>query len=410
MHLHPAFHRRLHRLTPRLEELRFLAHCRQSNISDKAEQGLEQNGLFSVVVGNRFPAVPADGATGAQKNIAHLVSLEGLEAYLVDQPAFGNHTSVALVSLASWTFNTMPDQLQDFRGLMEQLVGQEYDGSSYTPANLWLRLPAPAIDTGTAAGAEASRRIAEGFVPMQYQFRTGEQTFAWYRGPCTPVLTTPLAASIAFPTSDAALIYQSAFGIFDASLATAWQTGRALALSDRAFGQALFDFRQRGHQLTDSLLQRLQSDAFSASQISELSGNSMVQDEFLQFLSTDLLADIGSRRPPSRAPARLLAAPPPAPDPDPTTAVKNFLADPLTQALIADETATDLEPVAGLAGQPAAALPGAVQPAGAGQPDAGGRDAALLLPGQQLAARAGRRCDQHRHAVQPGQLLHRDHG
>jgi hypothetical protein len=333
-------------LTPRLEELRFLAHCRQSNISDKAEQGLEQNGLFSVVVGNRFPSVPATDATGAQKNIAHLVSLEGLEAYLVDQPAFGNHTSVALVSLASWTFNTMPDQLQDFRGLMEQLVGQEYDGTSYTPANLWLRLPAPAIDTGTAAGAEASRRIAEGFVPMQYQFRTGEQTFAWYRGPCTPVLTTPLAAGIAFPTSDAALIYQSAFGIFDASLATAWQTGRALALSDRAFGQALFDFRQRGHQLTDSLLQRLQSDAFSASQISELSANSMVQDEFLRFLSTDLLQDIGSTATAEPGTGPLLAAPPPAPDPDPTTAVKNFLADPLTQALIADETATDLEPVA----------------------------------------------------------------
>jgi hypothetical protein len=333
-------------LTPRLEELRFLAHCRQSNISDKAEQGLEQNGLFSVVVGNRFPAVPGADTTGAQKNIAHLVSLEGLEAYLVDQPAFGNHTSVALVSLASWTFNTMPDQLQDFRGLMEQLVGQEYDGTSYTPANLWLRLPAPAINTGTAAGAEASRRIADGFVPMQYQFRTGEQTFAWYRGPCTPVLTSPLNASIAFPTSDAALIYQSAFGIFDASLATAWQTGRALALSDRAFGQALFDFRQRGHQLTDSLLQRLQSDAFSASQISELSTNSMVQDEFLQFLSTDLLQDIGSTAAAEPVTGPLLAAPPAAPDPDPMTAVKNFLADPLTQALIADETATDLEPVA----------------------------------------------------------------
>ncbi|HEU5269771.1 MAG TPA: hypothetical protein VFU36_07595, partial [Jatrophihabitans sp.] len=301
-------------LIPRLEELRFLAHCRQSNIADKAEQGLEQDGLFSVVVGNRFPATPAPGVPGGQKNIAHLVSLEGLEPYLVDQPDFGNHTSVALVSLASWTFNAMADQLQDFRGLMEQLVGQEYDGSSYTPANLWLRLPAPQLDTGSAAGAEAARRIADGYVPLPYQFRTGEQTFAWYRGPCTPVFPAPLAGSTAFPTADSALIYQGEFGIFDASLATAWQTGRSLALADRAFGQALFDFRQRGHQLTDSLLQRLQSDAFSASQIAELSTNTMVQDEFLKYLSADLLAGIGSAPVAQPASSPLLSAPAPSPD------------------------------------------------------------------------------------------------
>jgi len=250
------------------------------------------------------------------------------------------------VSLASWTFNTMPDQLQDFRGLMEQLVGQEYDGTSYTPANLWLRLPAPQLDTGSAAGAEAARRIADGYVPLPYQFRTGEQTFAWYRGPCTPVFPAPLGASTAFPTADSALIYSSEFGVFDASLATAWQTGRSLALADRAFGQALFDFRQRGHQLTDSLLQRLQSDAFSASQIAELSTNTMVQDEFLKYLSADLLSGIGDTPVAQPASSPLRAAAPPAPDPDPATAVKNFLADPRAQALIADQTSTDLVPVA----------------------------------------------------------------
>lgn len=333
-------------LIPRLTELRFLAHCRQSNIADKAEQGLEQNGLFSVVVGNRFPT--AQAGTGPQAYIAHLVSLEGLEPYLVDQPNFGAYTSVALVSLASWTFNTVADPRQDFRGLMENLVGQEYDGSHYTPANLWLRLPAPSapIDTSTPAGAQASRRLADGFVPLPYQFRTGEQTFAWYRGPCVPTPPTPLTDGTAFPTSDAALVYQSEFGVFDASLATAWQTGRAVALADRAFGQALYDFRQRGHQLTDSLLHRLLSDAFSASQIAELSSNTMVQDEFLRYLSTDLLTSLGT--PPAAQPAMgpQLAAPATAPDPDPTTAVKNFLADPQAQALIADETQAHLLPVA----------------------------------------------------------------
>lgn len=333
-------------LTPRLTELRFLAHCRQSNIADKAEQGLEQNGLFSVVAGNRFPAVPAGDSPGARKSIVHLVSLEGLEPYLVDQPDFGARTSVALVSLASWTFNTVADPAEDFRGLMANLVGQEYDGTTYTPDNLWLRLPSARIDTGNPSGAEVGRRLADGFVPLRYQFRTGEQTFAWYRGPCTPVLTTPLPAGPAFPTSDAALVYQSEFGVFDASLATAWQTGRALALSDRAFGQALYDLRQRGHQLTDSLLQRLHSDAFSADQIAGLSSNTMVQDEFLRHLSTDLLNNLSDTKPARPTTEPLLAGPPPAPDPDPTTAVRNFLADPAAQALIADGTRTDLLPVA----------------------------------------------------------------
>lgn len=332
-------------LVPRLTELRFLAHCRQSNIADKAEQGLEQNGLFSVVVGNRFPTAPAGAEAGPVTSIAHLVSLAGLEPYLVDQPDFGGHTSVALVSLASWTFNTVADPRQDFRGLMENLVGSEYDGAHYTPANLWLRLPHMPIDTGTPAGAEAGRRLADGYVPLPYQFRTGEQTFAWYRGPCTPAPAKPLTDDTAFPTSDAALAYQSAFGVFDASLATAWQTGRALALADRAFGQALYDFRQRGHQLTDSLLHRLRSDAFSADQIAGLSSNTMVQDEFLRYLSTDLLTSLGALPAARPATGPRLAAPPAA-DPDPTTAVKSFLADPRIQALIADETQAHLLPVA----------------------------------------------------------------
>jgi hypothetical protein len=284
-------------LIPRLEELRFLAHCRQANIADKAEQGLQQNGLFAVVVGNRFPAVPASGGDAPLKSIAHLVSLEGLEAYLVDRPDFGRHTSVALVSLASWTFQTLPDHQQDFRGLMEQIVSQEVDGGEhYQPSNLWLRLPtpSPAIDTRTPAGAEALQRVRDGFVPMHYQTRTGEQTFGWYRGPLAPVLTTPLNKTGPFLTADSALVYQDKFGVFDASLAAAWEIGRSLALSDRGFGQTLFDFRRRAHRLTDALLQRLQSDAFTVKQIAELNRDAAVQDEFLQILNTELIRKIGT--------------------------------------------------------------------------------------------------------------------
>jgi hypothetical protein len=332
-------------ITPLLEELRFLAHCRQSNIADKAELGLEQNGLFSVVVGNRFPAEPAQGDTAPRKNIVHLVSLEGLETYLVDQPNFGGHTSVALLSLASWSFLTLPDRLQDFRGLMEAIVGQEFDGTNYTPQNLWLRLSQPSqLDVTTPVGKEAAARIGEGFVPMQYKLRTGEQTVAWYRGPFTPVLTTPLQTSGAFLTADSALTYQPEFGVFDASFAAAWEMGRALALSDRNFGQTLFDFRRRGHRLTDALYERLQSDKFSAAQIASLAADTSMQEVFLQVLNNDLLQDIG---------AQAALAPPPdpppaddAPDPDPKTALQQFLAGPDVQAAIVSAAADDLDPIA----------------------------------------------------------------
>ena len=336
-------------LSPRLEELRFLTHCRQSNITDKAEQGLEVNGLFSVVVGNRFPASPAHGSTVPVKTIAHLVSLEGLEAYLVDNPNFGGHQSVALLSLASWTFQTLPDNQEDFRGLTEKIVGQEFDGTKYNPPNLWLRIPppSPAIDTTKPEGAEALKRISEGFVPMQYHTRTGEDTFAWYRGPLVPVLTTSLKKSGPFLTADSALVYQPKFGTFDASLATAWETGRALALSDRAFGQMLFDSRRQVNRLTDTLVHQLQSDSFAASQIADLSRQPKVQDEFFQVINSDLLQKIGTVVTGAQQTVKASKRA----DSDPKAAIETFLAQPEAQEKLIDLIGDEIDLIANWLGR-----------------------------------------------------------
>ncbi|MFJ6658373.1 hypothetical protein ACIQNG_18700 [Streptomyces sp. NPDC091377] len=348
----PATH--FPQIVPRLEELRFLAHCRQSHIADKAEQGLETNGLFSAVVANRFPATPTGDHPGARKSIVHLVSLEGLEPWLIDKPNFGGHTSVALVSLASWTFETTADPRHDFRALMKNLVRQEYDGTTYTPGNLWLRLPRPASATAasTPAAKEAERRLNEGFVPLTYRLRTGEQTLAWYRGPCAPVRTPspPMFGRTPFATADAALVYHSAFGVFDASLATAWQTGRSLALADRAFGQALHDFRRRAHQLTDRLLQQLHSPSFTADRITELTVDQRIQDAFLSQLTTSRLTamttPVAPRPPDDTATPTGTVRQPAAPPPDPVAAIDAFLAAPEAQQLIGTETKDHLTPVA----------------------------------------------------------------
>ncbi|MFO1430702.1 MAG: hypothetical protein U1F76_11270 [Candidatus Competibacteraceae bacterium] len=306
---------------PRLNELRFLSHCRQVNTGDKAMMGLNEHGLFSVIMSNRFPSTPPKGSTQPVKNIAHLVSLEGMEKYLLANASFGSYETVALVSLASWVFYSFPDRSEDFRALVLNLVAGETDLQKITPDRLWLRLTPPATRSGSdAAALEVSKRISDGYTPLLYHTRTGEETFAWYRGPLAPLLpallkkqspffqtrTAELQAANDLPallkkqspffTADAALIYDKTYGVFDCSLAAAWEAGRQAALSDRLFGQRLLDFRCRAHRFTDSLQQRLLSDHFSETQIDQVDIASTIQDQFLSLLTLNrqLLVDIGT--------------------------------------------------------------------------------------------------------------------
>ncbi|HKN82268.1 MAG TPA: hypothetical protein VJW17_02475 [Pyrinomonadaceae bacterium] len=327
---------------PLLSELRYLAHCRQINTGDKAIDGLNEHGLFSVVVANRFPATPDQGASVALKNIVHLVSLEGWESYLTVSPNFGNAQQLALLSLASWTFQCLPNNAEDFKGLMVNMLYQADGKTQQPPSYFWLRVPVPDLSGVSQPPAEFSKRLTDGFIPLQYHTRTGEDTFAWYRGPLTPLFTTTLKKQDPFFTADSAIIYQPAFGVFDFSLAGGWNIGRAAALSDKSFGKALLDFRSGAHALTDQLLQRLQSDAFTQSQIDSLDTDTTVQDEFLKALNTQLLADVGA--PPVQNPD---TAPPQAnpPDTDPQTAVENFMSDPAVQQKVLNLVQDDLDPV-----------------------------------------------------------------
>ncbi len=331
-------------IMPRREELRFLAHCRQANISDKAAQGLDQSGYFAIVFANRFPAAPAHGSAAARKNIVHLVSLEGLDELLVEQPDFGGRSRVALVSLASWTFQCLPDAQQDFRGLLQAIVSSEMDGKVYQPEKLALRLkPASPLSGPAPSQTEASRRLAAGFVPLAWHTRTGEDSFAWYRGPFTPVLPAPLIKTGPFLSADAALAFQKSFGVFDMSLAAAWTAGRAAALADQVFGQSLLDFRRRAHRITDQLHNLLVSKYFfTQSEIATLDAQTTVQDEFLKILDTDLLAAM-NRQPAASAatPGRQLTA-----TIDPKAAVQAFLADPAVQQKVIALVQDDLDSVA----------------------------------------------------------------
>lgn len=335
------------KITPRLEELRYLTHCRQINTGDKAILAINEHGLFSVVVANRFPKRPATRTDSPAESIVHLVSLEGFEAYLTDAPAFGSNTSVNMLTLASWNFQTQPDNAQDFRGLVNNIVSSESTypstGPIYCPDNLWLRSPLPAVAGEVEALDETYKRIINGFVPLTYHTRVGAETFSWYRGPLTPLFTTNLGRTEPFLTSDAALIYDRKWGVFDTSLATAWQIGRATALSDKLFGKLILDFRRQTHRIADNLLHRLQSDHFSANEIAAVVHDSRVEDEFTQLLNEQLLADIGQG-------ATTKATIPPVdtstPPNDPKQDIEDFLNDPAVQTVLKQLVAADLDPIA----------------------------------------------------------------
>lgn len=339
-------------IAPRLGELRYLAHCRRSDTGDRATSAQAEDGLHAVVVANRFPAAPAAPDTPPVKSIVHLVSVEGLEPYLVDEPDFGGAETVALLSLASWTFQTLPEHLEDFSGLFDALVRSEYDGEAYAPEKLLLRLPPP---SGVPGGDPAARRLRDGFVPLAYHTRTGEETFAWYRGPLVPVRTTAIEKPAPFASGDAAIVYDEANGVFDLSLAAAWQIGRAAALADRTFGERVLDLRRRVHFVMDHLLHRLESAAHDADDVATARYDASAQDTLAGLLDTMLLQTAGAAS--AAVPADADAAGTDAVDDggggddgsgagDARAALEAFLARPEVQARLAAVAETDLEPIA----------------------------------------------------------------
>jgi hypothetical protein len=199
-------------VAPQTAELPFLAHVRQVDAGDQEALQVPAPGWYSFVAGNRFPV-------GAPDNlyIAHLVSLEGFAGYLPDQPAPTGYGLVRLVSLASWSFTSGPDA-GDFGYLMQQL--------STGP------LTVPVTPAGTDAASQlVDSAVQDGYTILGYTSRLGEQTVAWYRGPFQPA---PVAANPQPPqaAAAAALIYDPATGMFDASYAAGWEIGRLLTLAN----------------------------------------------------------------------------------------------------------------------------------------------------------------------------------
>jgi hypothetical protein len=226
-------------IVPTARELPLLAHVRQVNTSGKVLLDIKDDGWFSVVVANRFPL--AGTADAAARSIVHLVSLEGFGDLLTGMaPAAPAQSQVQLVSLASWTFSCLAEPSQTFEGLAQNLAYDPSSNFALRPAaSLVLQLPYTPSGKSDAGTLAVQQRLNDGYVALGYHAPSGEDGFAWYRGPCSPVVPNMVPGAARFATADAATIYDPASGVFDLALATAWQAGRSLALSSKSFATAL---------------------------------------------------------------------------------------------------------------------------------------------------------------------------
>ncbi|MFE7590682.1 hypothetical protein ACFU6K_14880 [Kitasatospora sp. NPDC057512] len=245
-------------IAPRPADLDYLAHIRE--VGDPASlrsrpgvgAGLAEEldaGRYSVVVGNRFPRT-AGGYT------AHLVSLEGFRACLDGTPP--SQATLRMVSLWSWSFRHDPGTPDDdtlFYDLMTRIAAPGKDD----PSALALRLPPQnGAVVRSAVEQEAADRLAHGYVPVTSHTPTGERTYAWYRGPFTPVPAQPVDTIPAPLTSaDQALVYLREYGVFDVGYASAWTLGQTLALADADTAATVSRTRRELRAATTRFLRRV---------------------------------------------------------------------------------------------------------------------------------------------------------
>ena len=196
---------------------------------------------------------------------AHLVSFEGWEDYMGAAPQWPTDPvtgktveNVRLVSLYSWSFYCL-SEAGNFRDLMENLAAPA--GATGTSKDaLLLRLPDPGPGDGSPAATAVQDAFKAGYTALEYQTRSGVDSFAWYRGPLTPLPVPALPATdAAWDNAGAAMIYDDTTGLFDQSYAAGWQAGRLLALSDQNFATQLRAWRRQGITLTNTLLARIQA-------------------------------------------------------------------------------------------------------------------------------------------------------
>jgi hypothetical protein len=226
-----------------LDRYKYLAHVRNVDGSGGVIPGLAgENGIYSVVVSHRTGPLLTNGTP--ENVMCHLVSIDGFDRVKMD--ASTNY--VAMVSLYSWQYQCLPPGID----LADQLRYIGTDGMGMLRPLNYDKAPDPAL----------ARRLANGYSIVRHRLPTGENTVAFFRGPLSPVpVPYPLLSTRLYPNFDYGAwplesfnsndyqILDSKLGIMDISYATAWQLGRAMAMADRTFANALVNLRGEAYTM-----------------------------------------------------------------------------------------------------------------------------------------------------------------
>jgi hypothetical protein len=321
-------------IKPTLAELALLAHVREGGPPDAdhvystdPDPEPDPDDLNAVVVANRFLS-----AAGG-RHVAHLVSLEGFEAFLSNTAP--PDEGLRMVSLHTWAFETLHDTGIGFGDLVAQLAAEP---------DPRLRIP---LGPGSADG-DARERIEGGATVLGQRLESGERSLGFYRGPltATPARSLPNPSAPRLESSAQALIYLQQWGMYDTGYASAFSLGRALAMADAPFRTDLLQFRKSARRAARRAAAHPEflSDC-SVEQAAHGLRDNQARNAFDQVLAKRLTGVL------ARSGAELAAAPRRTAAPNNSMAalsvsgLRATLTDAHTRAVLAAATAEELNPV-----------------------------------------------------------------
>jgi hypothetical protein len=230
---------------------------------------------LSVIMGNRFAQSDAEKYPMGMVNHALLVSLEGYlnhddsltdpneaTTYISEADQTGRDLEdlaedsyVRCIVLSQWSFTSKRDQINfEERSKALDVDALRLPSVNSSPEHLFVK-DLPQRDTGTTF----DNALTAGFSGILHQFRLGDRSLSWYRGPCVPSDTSHSevdllsryekgieADGITYSSSDADrfLYYDSIHGMFTISYAAAYELGRFLAMKNEEYAKVLYRYKK----------------------------------------------------------------------------------------------------------------------------------------------------------------------
>jgi hypothetical protein len=131
--------------------------------------------------------------------------------------------------------------------------------------------------SNSRADSEVQQALESGYVALNHDLRGGGNTVSWYRGPLLPYAKKGRVVAGPITSPDAVTRYNPDTGIFDVAYAAAWQLGRLLALQNKSFSIALYQWKRRHEkqlaaQIEQSIFASLYGTAVSSASAQPLQG------------------------------------------------------------------------------------------------------------------------------------------